>query len=404
MIDSYTICFLSNGLSDGTAREAIRKLKEHELEFDPRYLDDPDASAGQILEEEVVPDNLNTARFKYDEYTTFSVIVDLDESSAWNSPEFEITIEIDGTAGVENETEVIEARFDLFLDIVGDIVPIVTPEYCWGMLPQNHEVTSQCLPTGRPIVEHIDTLSWISVFGPSLMEDLGGRDRVLATPAARVEEFETGHVLVVKTDEFFDYDYGTDAVDRYLLDGIELTELETDTSDSDPEVSDETLSFDDPFRKFSPGDIGADVVVEKDAVGGDISNDDLQLRRVTLDENGHLRDLETNEFVRRLYGPDGQIGTLPSDVTTEEELFPPLALNGVPVEFVRLSDPDGENVVTKCMALDADLDKFEFLVRLSTSVLADGYERDDIDSVENLLDSASALENQDGIGQLLQQL
>ncbi len=401
MIDRYQICFLSDRLTNSQLEQSVEKIIQHGLELDPDQLDGTDVSPKQSVQEVLSSNNQNIVSFEYDAYTTVRVWRDPDDTSAWTNPELMLSLSIDGTAGFENEADIVEDRFDILLDVVADIVPVVKPEYSWGMLPHNHEHAVQYQPTERPIVEHIDSLSWVSVFGPTLVADLGGRDRVLSTPAARVEELETGHILVVKTADFFDYNFDGDAIDQYLLEGTPLAEVEAEASTSDSQVSEETIALDDPFRDLEPGDIGADVVVEKDAVGGEISNGDLHLRRVRVDENSHLRDVKTNEFVRRLYGPDGQIGTLPSDITTDEEQFPPLALNGVPVEFVRLTDPDGENVITKCMALDVDVNKFEFLVRLSTSVLDNGYDQADIAATESLLDSIDSLEDQANIDQLI---
>lgn len=400
MLDEpYYICYLKESLSDRERADSIDCCIDQGLvPIDERG--EPISERAEISSKTVQGSEI--IDFRYDDVITVGLTFNRGESWDWNEPTLLVSLSLERShIDPGEEKRAVENRTDDLIAFIAALTKTIQPEYAWGMhIPSEYE--TEFRPSERPITEHVDRLSWITVLAPSSVEELGGRDRVLATPADRVDELETGHVLVVKTATPFGYDHETDIVDRYLLEGTESVDIKGDETDprDDPRESGESLQFDDPFRESAAGEIGADVVIEKDAVGGHISNDDLHLRRVTVDENGHLRDLETNEFVRRLYGPDGQIGTLPPDVTTDGELFPPLTLNGVPVEFVRLSDPDGENVLTKCMSLDMDINKFEFLVRLSTSVLTDGYENEDIDAVESLLDSAAALENQDGIGQL----
>lgn len=393
MIDTYYVCFLVDELSDEEVVAASASIGDH-VEFESSPLDGSGKQVTQTIQTELSDDDW--IEFTFDEYTEYSVGVPPAELAEGTDPDFLLTVHIDGTSRLENESEEIEARIDILVDMVAEIIPIIEPEYGWAMFFSDDHL-SKVKPADWPILDHIEGVSWISVFGPSLVEDLGGRERMLEAPAARVEAFETGHVLVVKTEDFSARPRVTYTVAQYLL---EVADAEA----VDAEATDETLTLDDPFREFEPGEIGADVVIEKDAVGGDISDDDLQLRRVRLDDNGSLWDLETDSFVRRLYGPEGQIGSLPPGVTTDDELFPPLALNGVPVEFVRLDHPDDENVITKCLSLDVDMNTFEFLVRLSSSVLNGGYDAEDIESVENILDSVSSLEDLDGIGRLLDQL
>lgn len=54
------------------------------------------------------------------------------------------------------------------------------------------------------VADELAGLRWLQVFGPRIVEDLGGRDHVLATPAWDVTELDSGHVLIVHDDHPFD--------------------------------------------------------------------------------------------------------------------------------------------------------------------------------------------------------
>jgi len=88
-------------------------------------------------------------------------------------------------------------------------------------------------------------------------------------------------------------------------------------------------------------------------------------------------------------------------VETDDEKFPPLALADVPIEFVQLDDPNGENIITKVMALDVDVDKFELLIRLASTLNERDYDQSDIDTVETVLDHVSDLEEVEGIDAII---
>ena len=137
----------------------------------------------------------------------------------------------------------------------------------------------------------------------------------------------------------------------------------------------------DPLADLDDGGHGADVLMDPDAAGPDYDNDDLRLCRCYRD--GHvLREIETDAFVRRLRDDDGDpLGEIPADASSSDESFSPLLATDVPPGFVTLEAPDGENVVTRVLALDVELDKLAILAKLGSAVGEDGPGVDRIEAV-----------------------
>lgn len=69
---------------------------------------------------------------------------------------------------------------------------LVTDEYMLGIYPE-----------AQPIAENISNIPWLGIYNPETVEALGGVDRFMNAPAHRVEQLETGHVMVVATEDPF---------------------------------------------------------------------------------------------------------------------------------------------------------------------------------------------------------
>jgi len=66
----------------------------------------------------------------------------------------------------------------------------------------------------------LERIPWFGVYSSSLIEDLGGREHVLETPAWRVEELDTGSILIIRTRTPW-ADLGRDhPVNRHLLGAV----------------------------------------------------------------------------------------------------------------------------------------------------------------------------------------
>ncbi|KZX48915.1 hypothetical protein [Haloarcula sp. K1] len=96
------------------------------------------------------------------------------------------------------------ARIDELLDIVAEIVPTVEPKYVWSSVYKGHEDYERFVPDGEPIANNIENLSWITVMSPQVIEQFGGREHVLDTPAWRVRELDSGHVMLVLEEDPYD--------------------------------------------------------------------------------------------------------------------------------------------------------------------------------------------------------
>lgn len=67
----------------------------------------------------------------------------------------------------------------------------------------------------------LERIPWLGVYSSSLIDELGGREHVMSAPAWRVEELETGSILLIRTRAPW-ADLGPDhPVDRHLLKNAE---------------------------------------------------------------------------------------------------------------------------------------------------------------------------------------
>jgi hypothetical protein len=167
----------------------------------------------------------------------------------------------------------------------------------------------------------------------------------------------------------------------------------------------------DPFASFDPGEIGTDVCVHRDDIAPEFANEDLHLIPVRVDKHRNLRHIETDAFVRNVVtDPTGDkadsIKRMLSDIPAAagEDLYVSALLQDViPPSFVRLDDPDDENVVTKMMRLDTDVNKIKLLVSLGRVAQQDDFTTEDLDSMEGALDTLNELDDNENIDQYIQQ-
>ncbi|MFC6756887.1 hypothetical protein ACFQER_09595 [Halomicroarcula sp. GCM10025894] len=257
-----------------------------------------------------------------------------------------------------------------------------------------------CHPSGVPV--ELERLPWLGVYSEPLIERFGGRERVLDTPAWKVEELENGSVLIVTTRVPWE-DYGSKhPADRYLLDGM-------DRADAVSPSSEVTLA--DPFASFDSGQIGTDICVHRDDIAPEFANEDLNLVPVRVDEHRNLRHLDTDVFVRNVVtdttGEKADIvKRMLSDIpaTAGDDLYVSALLREViPPSFVRLDDPDDENVVTKVMALETDVSKIKLLVSLGRVAQQDDFTVEDLDSMEGALDTLAELDDTENIDQYIRE-
>jgi len=298
------------------------------------------------------------------------------------------TTEIDGSL---HEDTVYQSRIEELVDLVGALVPLVDPEYVWSSITDGHGGYESVVPDGRPIPAHVDELPWITAVSESVAEQFGGPDRVRQTPAWRVTEFDTGHIMLVLRDHPYDPTVElTGSPDAYLLDGEDPKQEAVDG-----------LNLADPFAALDVGEYGADVCLHRDDIARSFPNEDLRLIRVTVDEERDLRRVDTGAFVRNIVdaeaGDDADLVgqmlcDIPADATDSDLHVSALLHAAVPPAFVRLDGPDDENLVTKVMALDLNVSKVELLITLGRVAQHDDFTQEDLDSMEGAMDTLAQLD------------
>lgn len=210
----YYICGLTDPLTTERRADIIDKCLE--LGLVPKETQDTDIEEAGDVRRQTVQDS-EMVDFSYDSATDFSITFNTGKSWEWNEPRLLASLSIiKGLVEPDDIETVTEHRMNDFVDIVAELMLIAKPEYGWGMfIPSEYE--NEFRPADRPIREHVDRFSWITIIGPSLIDEFGGHDYILEAPAARVDELETGHIMLVKTDRFFDYDTRETALEEYLL-------------------------------------------------------------------------------------------------------------------------------------------------------------------------------------------
>lgn len=383
--DPYWTCYLTDDLFEADVQRVFERCRQ--LGFEP----DAD-SAGAVVDGDTAAVTLSL-----DEDADVSVYFNLGEDWAWNEPRVVVSV---STMALDPATEVrpeqhtrdsVQERVDALVELTTELVALLDPEYVWGMLDAGPQPDEGRRPTERPIADSIETLDWLTVLGPELVEALGGYERVTNAPGWRVEELKSGHVLVVATDNpVRPTETPPISVTEYLLEGVSL-----------PDASERRSGLEDPFAELQPGDVGADLVADTDDVGS-LENDDLELVRCEVDESYHLRAVDDGSFVRRVLGADGPVGEVPADADPADEPVTVLALVGVPPAFVRLDDSDDENVVTMIDRLDVELDKVALLANLASLPDDPDYDPSELDRLESVLSDLLDLDDVDGVEKLVE--
>ena len=140
-------------------------------------------------------------------------------------------------------------------------------------------------------------------------------------------------------------------------------------------------------------------------------SEDLHLVRVRVDDRGDLRRLEDGTFVRNVVEDDSggkadvvgrMLDDIPADATRDEQMVSALLHESIPPSFVRLDEPEDQNVVTKVMNLDVETNKHDLLVSLGRVAQLEEFDEDeDIEMMCNALEKIADLENVDGIEKTL---
>ena len=191
--DPFRVCYLADSLPSNFLDQVGNRVLSHGFS-------QSDATADQITVE-------------YDDITTVRIRLNRGEKWDWNEPTVIVsfwTMPLQTNVNVNPDQHTrskVQQRVDAIVGLLLDIVELVNPAYAWSMLSIGTRPDRGLRPMERPIIDDIARMSWLTVFSEELVEDLGGHDHVLETPAWRVETLESGHIVVIATDNPTDPEY-----------------------------------------------------------------------------------------------------------------------------------------------------------------------------------------------------
>lgn len=244
------------------------------------------------------------------------------------------------------------------------------------------------IPQDRPIASGLAEPARMAIFSPDLLDSLGGIESVYDQNPWYTGTLSDGRRVIIKTKRPWGEEGWTPPTDAEYIESATLT----DSSD-DIEVG-------DPFADLAPGEYGADIVVPRGDLAPEFDNETAELLRVYVDENRDLRRVADDSFVRNVVtdtsGSELEvIGRMASDLPpggkSEDVSLSVLLNDQIPALFVRLDDPDDENVVTLVMTLTVDMSKYQILMTLANNARPEtGYTETELESIEGGLSTLAA--------------
>lgn len=192
-----------------------------------RDADDPDDdyTGGSIsdIAEEISEAEEGTVTLWYDTME-FELLFYVQPGQEWYIPKVELTFWRRNVTPDDHRTrESAQNRIDHVVKAITKLTTAFDPEFAYC---DTLDVLEHVFPEERPIVDQIERIPWATVLSGQLVEEFGGYERVLATPAWQVDELESGHVLIVRTDNTAVPAAGAGiSLEEYLLEGKSLKEL-----------------------------------------------------------------------------------------------------------------------------------------------------------------------------------
>jgi hypothetical protein len=110
--------------------------------------------------------------------------------------------------------------FDVFVELLTRLGVALDPVYAPALDPSHARTAGkpnprEFYPRQSPL--GIDRVPWLGLYGTRLIESLGGREHVFATPAWHVEELDNGVVLIVTSREPWESSAGDRDATTHLL-------------------------------------------------------------------------------------------------------------------------------------------------------------------------------------------
>jgi hypothetical protein len=278
-----------------------------------------------------------------------------------------------------------QAQMDMLFELLCQLAMALDADYA----PLFNPMARVAVPEDRPIVQALGELPRLAVYAPTVLEDAGGIGALYDTDPWYTATLADGKTVVVETREPWADGGWHPPLEAEFIESASFTE---------PPATEETRrSFSDPFATLEAGECGTDVCVPRDEISRSFPNEDIQLVRVYVDENRHLRRVKDDSFVRNVVDEDpgddmafvkAMLADVPADANPSGVMVSALLDGLIPDSFVRLDDSTGKNLLTAVMALDTDVSKFELLRTLGRFTLKEGVSptesRDIVETLEDV--------------------
>lgn len=125
-------------------------------------------------------------------------------------------LELSDPNGQKEDTSFRTEFLDLIKRVSVELSPLLvssfTTAHVEGSVPPK-----RVMPETTPI--ELDRIPWLGIYSEPLIDQFGGRERVLDTPAWHVEELSNNSILIITTKEPWANYTTKQPADRYLLDG-----------------------------------------------------------------------------------------------------------------------------------------------------------------------------------------
>lgn len=157
----------------------------------------------------------------------FELLFHLQPDQEWYIPKLEMSFWRWNITPDDHRThESTQARVNHFIDAIIALTTEFDPEFAYC---DTLGILEQVFPEERPIADQIELLPWVTVLSEHLIEEFGGYERVLATPAWRVEKLKSGHVIIIKKDNPVSPTESSGRYPReYLLEEKDLEKIQSD--------------------------------------------------------------------------------------------------------------------------------------------------------------------------------
>lgn len=299
----------------------------------------------------------------------------------------------------KNRGESPSQRADVLFELTCRLATALEAEYV-PLIDMGGRANS-VIPRGRPIGDTVEAVPRFGVFAASVIDQFGGLEKMYGDPWYTAK-LDSGQTVVIESGSPWTDDAWEPPTDASF---IEDAESRTASFPSGPS------GVSDPFAGLDMGEFGTEVGVHPDDIAEEFVNDDLELVRVYVDDDRNLRRVDTDAFVRNVVDDAASdvetvkemLGDVPRDASDAEKRVSALLHEAIPSSFVRLDGPDDENVVTRVMNLDVETNKYDLLLSLGATASGDGFTDDDLETMEQALETLSSMENVDGVEQLIEE-